>query len=113
MGLQMGEPAQGGEGVGLVREAEGGFVAAEAVVAVEQRGQPKAMDGGPEVVGRVAGLGPAHRGGPTPVIAAVEFVRRQRPALAADRGMDAVGGVVGGRLHEATLSLLKYLSITT
>ncbi|HEV3494311.1 MAG TPA: hypothetical protein VG224_27150 [Reyranella sp.] len=111
MRLQMGEPAQGGEGVGLVREAEGRLVAAEAVVAVEQAGQPEAVDRGPEVVGRILGLGPAHRGGPTPVVAAVELVRRQRTALAADRGMDAVGGFMeaemgraGARLHEATLA---------
>jgi hypothetical protein len=63
----MGEPAQGGAGVGLVREAERRLVAAEAVVAVEQGGEPEAMDGGPEIVGRVPGLGRAHRGGPVPV----------------------------------------------
>jgi hypothetical protein len=106
MSLQVGEPAQGGEGVGLVRKAEGGLVAAEAVVAVEQAGCSKAIDAGPEVVGRVASLGAAHRGGPAPVVAAVERVRRQRTALAPDRGME-------GRLHEATLALLKQESTFT
>jgi hypothetical protein len=67
MGLQMGEPAQGGEGVGLVRKAEGGLVAAEAVVAVEQGRESEAVDGGPEIGGRVLGLGRAGRGGPMPV----------------------------------------------
>jgi hypothetical protein len=100
MRLEVGEPAQGGEGVGLVREAEGGFVAAEAVVSVEQAGCAKAIYAGPEIVGCVASLGRAHRGGPAPVVAAVERVRRQRTALAVDCGMD-------GRLHEATLTKLK------
>ena len=71
MRLQVGEPAQGGEGVGLVRKAEGRLVAAEAVVAVEQAGCAKAIDAGPEIVGRMAGLDAAHRGGPAPVVAAV------------------------------------------
>jgi len=100
MRLQVGEPAQGGEGVGLVRKAEGRLVAAEAVVAVEQAGCSKAIDAGPEIVGRMANLGRAHRGGPAPVVAAVERVRRQRTALAVDCGME-------GRLHEATLAILK------
>jgi hypothetical protein len=82
--------------VGLVRKAEGGLVAAEAVVAVEPAGCSEAIDAGPEIVGRVAGLGRAHRGGPAPVVAAVERVWRQRTALTADRGME-------GRLHAATL----------
>jgi hypothetical protein len=100
MRLEVGEPAQGGEGVGLVREAEGGFVAAEAVVSVEQAGCAKAIYAGPEIVGCVASLGRAHRGGPAPVVAAVERVRRQRTTFAVDCGMD-------GRLHEATLTKLK------
>jgi hypothetical protein len=100
MRLQMGEPAQGGEGVGLVWKAEGSLVAAEAVVAVEQAGCAKAVDAGPEIVGRVASLGRAHGGSPAPVVAAVERVRRQRTALTADRGME-------GRLHEATIPELK------
>jgi len=104
MRLQVGEPAQGGEGVGFVCEAEGRLMPAEAVVAVEQAGQSEAVDRGPEVVGRMLGLGRAHCGGPTPVAGAVELVRRQRTALAADRGMDTVGSVVGGRLHGATLA---------
>jgi hypothetical protein len=106
MSLQVGEPAQGGEGVGLVRKAVRGLVAAEAVVAVEQAGCAKAVDAGPEIVGRVASLGRAHRGGPAPVVAAVERVRRQRTALAPDRGME-------GRLHEATIPELKSKSIIT
>jgi hypothetical protein len=100
MRLEMGEPAQGGEGVGLVRKAKGGLVAAEAVVAVEQAGCSKEIGAGPEIVGCMASLGRAHRGSPAPVVAAVECVRRQRTALAADRGME-------GRLHEATLAILK------
>jgi hypothetical protein len=104
MRLQVGEPAQGGAGVGLVREAEGRLVAAEAVVAVEQGGQPQAMDARPEIVGRVAGFGAAHRGGPTPVVDAIERGGRQRLARAADRFMGAGGS---GRLHDATLVVLK------
>src|SRR6266446_9166826 len=55
MRLQVAEPAQGGDGVGFVREAEGRLMAAETVVAVEQSGQPQAVDAGPEIVDRVAG----------------------------------------------------------
>jgi hypothetical protein len=93
MRLQVAEPAQGGEGVDLVRQAEGRLVAAEAVVAVEQAGRAEAMDARPEIVGRVPGLGRAGRGGPATVRDAVEIVRRQRPARAADRGVDRVGGI--------------------
>jgi hypothetical protein len=107
MGLQVGEPTEGGKGVGLVGEAEGGFVAAETIVAVEPAGQPEAVDYGPEIVGRVLCLGRAYRGGPAPVGSAVELGARQRPALAADGGMDSLASVGGGRLHEAVLALLK------
>jgi hypothetical protein len=103
--LQVAEPAHGGEGVGLVREAEGRFVAAEAIVAVEQVGEAETVDAGPEIVGRMLGLGRAHRGSPAPVVGAAQLagwerVRRQRPALAADRGVDGCERGAGGRLHE-------------
>jgi hypothetical protein len=107
----MGEPVERGKGVGLVREAEGRLVAAESIVAVEPGSQPEAIDDAPEIVGRVLGLGAAHLGGPAPVVGAGERVRRQWPALAADRGMDAVAGVVeiaaagrdGGKRHRLLL----------
>jgi hypothetical protein len=66
----MAEPAEGGEGMGLVREAEGRLMAAEPVVAVEQGSQSKAVHAGPEIVGRMPGLGGAGRDGPAPVVGA-------------------------------------------
>ncbi|HEY2228240.1 MAG TPA: hypothetical protein VGI22_11005 [Xanthobacteraceae bacterium] len=100
MRLQVREPAQRGKGVGLVGEAEEGLVAAESVVAVEPGGEAKAMDGRPEIVGRVADLGAAYRGGPGPVVRSVEIVRWQRSPLAADRGMDAVRRLVESPVAE-------------
>src|SRR6267142_2289802 len=94
MRLQVAEPAQGGKGVGFVRQAEGRLMAAETVVAVEQGSQPKAVNAGPEVVDRVAGFGGAGRGGPAPVVGAGGSGERQRMALAPDRRVDAVGGLI-------------------
>jgi hypothetical protein len=118
MGLQMGQPAERGKGVDLVRQAEGRLVAAEAVVAVEQAGRAEAMDAGPEIVGRMPGLGRAGRGGPAPVVGAVRVAHRQRPARAADRGAEGAGGIVEaladgarrGGWHPATIPGLKYKS---
>src|SRR4029077_3033252 len=88
MRLQVAEPAQGGKGVGLVGEAEGRLMTAEAVVAVEQSGQAEAIDDGPEIVDCMLGLGRAHRGSPAPVVGAAQLVswervRRRWSALAA------------------------------
>jgi hypothetical protein len=94
MRLQVAEPAQGGDGEGFVREAEGRLMAAETVVAVEQGRQSKAVNAGPEVVDRVPGFGGAGRGGPAPVVRAGWSGDRQRMALAPDRRMNAIGGLI-------------------
>jgi hypothetical protein len=91
VGLQVGKPAQGCDGMSLVREPEGHLVPAETVIAIEQSDKAKATDASPKVVGCMPGLFCTYRGCPASVMRTRTLFAGQGRALAADGGLHGGG----------------------